>query len=84
MADIPDQAITGRVEHGMDGGGQFDDTQPGPQMAAGSGNSINHFRAHFFCQLGQLVITELLDIRRHGDTIKQWRDIGNSAGHGWS
>ena len=39
MADIPDQAIVGRIEHVMDRHRQFDHTQAGAQMPAGDRNS---------------------------------------------
>ena len=51
MADVPHQPVTRRVEHIMDRGGEFDDTQTRPQMAPGHADRGNHLRAQLIREL---------------------------------
>ena len=41
VADIPDQAVVGRVEYVMQGDGQLHHAEAGPEMAAGHSHRID-------------------------------------------
>ena len=43
MADIPDEAVYGRVETVVERQGQFDSTEVGSEMAAGLGEGFKDF-----------------------------------------
>src|ERR1700761_1088357 len=43
MPDVPDQPIARRIEHVVQGGGQFDDTEAGAEMPARHRNCIDGF-----------------------------------------
>ena len=47
VADVPDQPIFRRVEDVVQGDGQFDDAQPGAEMAAGDRHCIDKLGAQF-------------------------------------
>ena len=71
MADIEDQPVVRRVEHIMDRRGQLDHAEPRPQMAAGDGYRIDHFRAQFITKLPQLVGLELAQVGGDIDHIEK-------------
>ena len=56
MADVPDQAVLGRVEHVVQGDGQLDDAQAGAQMAAGDRHRVDGFGAQFVGNLPELAL----------------------------
>jgi hypothetical protein len=49
VADIPDQPVAWRIEHIMEGWGELDDAETGPEMAPGLGS-----RVHGLSLLGEL------------------------------
>ena len=67
---VPDQLILRRVEHIMDGGGQFHHAQPAAQMAAGYAHRANHFGAQFIGELAQLLRLQLAQIGGQVDCVQ--------------
>lgn len=70
MPHVPNQPVFRRVEHIMDGGGEFDHAQPAAQMAAGDADRANHFSAQFIGQLAQLLCLQLPQIGGEVDSIQ--------------
>ncbi len=54
VADIPDQLVLGRVEHGMKRNGEFDHAQTRAEVAASDRNRIDGFGPKLVCDLFQL------------------------------
>ena len=54
MADVPDHAVVRRVEHVMQGDGQFDHAKARAEVSAGHGNRIDHLGAQFRSQLREV------------------------------
>ena len=52
VADVPDQAVVRRVEHVVQGDGQFDRAQVRRQVAAGLGHRFEQEGAQFLGQRG--------------------------------
>ena len=73
MADIPDQAIARRVEHIMQCDSELDDTEPGAEMPAYSGNRIDRLRTKLVSEGLKLPERERTQLRRLGHLIQQWR-----------
>src|SRR4249919_2021301 len=55
MADVPDYAVAGCVEHVVKRDGQFDDAKSCTEMAAGLGNRINGFGPQLVGYLFELI-----------------------------
>ena len=79
MADIPDQPVLRRVENIVERDGQFDDAQPGAEMAAGDRNRVDCLGAQLARQLRQLAFAELPKVGRRVDAIE--KRGGGTAGH---
>lgn len=47
VADIPDQAVFGGVEDGVDGHGHLNDAEPGTKVPSGLGDGLNRGAAEF-------------------------------------
>ena len=73
VADVPDQAIIGGVEHVVQRDGQFHDAEAGAEMAAGLGDGVDHLRAHFVGELPELLGREVLQVGWNVDTVEQRR-----------
>ena len=73
MADIPDQDVFRRIEQIMDRRGQFDDAEPGAEMASGNGYGLDCFGPQFVGELAQLLDIELAQIGGRFDRVEQWR-----------
>ena len=58
MPDIPDQPVLRGVEDIMQRDGEFDDPEPGPEMAAGGADRIDQFSAQFIGNLAQVAVLE--------------------------
>ncbi len=71
VPDIPDQAVFGCVENGMNGHGQFDHAQPRAEMPAGFGHGGDGFAAQFICKNFEIVIAEGFQIGRNVDAVEQ-------------
>jgi len=69
VAHIPDQAVARRVEHIVDGRGQFDYAQARAEVAAGLGDDIDRFAAKFIGQLTKFRLAEPAHIRRNLDPV---------------
>ena len=54
VADVPDDAVVGRLEHVMQRRGQLDHAQPGAEMTAGHRNDVDQVGAQFVGELAQL------------------------------
>jgi hypothetical protein len=59
MANVPDQAIAGRVEDVVDGRRQFDDTEAGAEMSAGDRDGVDGFLAQLIGDLLDLLDLEM-------------------------
>jgi len=73
MANIEDQPVIGRIEHLVNGDGQFDDAQAGAEMAAGARHRIDHFGPELGGQLRQVLVIEFPEILRIVDLIEKRR-----------
>ena len=51
VADVPDQDVLGRLEHGMQGHRQFHDAQARAQMTAGDRNGVDGLRPQLVSDL---------------------------------
>ena len=76
MADVPDQPVGRRVEHGMQRDGQFDHAEAGAEMAAGLGDRVDGLGAQFVGDLPELLRRQVLQVARKMDAIEQ-RGLGN-------
>ena len=68
---VPDQLVLGRVEHIVDGDGQFDHAQPGPKVPARSADRVDHLGAQFIGELAKLFGLEAAEIVRRINLIEQ-------------
>src|SRR5882672_10125692 len=62
VADVPDQAIAGRIEDVMDRGGQLDHAEAGAEMAAGHRHRVDGFLPQFVGDLLHLLDLELAKV----------------------
>ena len=72
VADVPDQPVLRRVEHGMEGDRQLDHAQPGAQVAAGDRHRSDGLGPQFIGNLAQLV--PVRPRRSAGEAI--WSSMG--------
>ncbi len=73
MADVPHQPVGGRVEHIMDRDGQFDDAQPGAEMAAGGADRADRFLPQFVGELPQVTGCQLAKVGGRVNGVEQRR-----------
>ena len=73
MTDVPDEAIFRRVEDVVKRNGEFDDAEARPQMAARLGNGVDHFGAHFICDLTKIALGQQTQIGRLRNAIQEGR-----------
>src|SRR5436305_8068737 len=73
VADVPDQPVSGRIEHIMNCDGELDDPETSAQMAAGHGNGADGLLSQLIGKLPQLGAWKLAQGRRLGHLVKQWR-----------
>ena len=71
MADVPDEPVARRVEHVVQRDGQFDDAEPGAEMAAGHRDRRDRLLAQLVGELAQLVLGEPAQIFRHMNLVEQ-------------
>ena len=71
VADVPDQLVAGRVEHVVQGNGQFHDAEPGTKMASGFGHSIDRLATQFVGELAKLIGGEVFQVARKPDPVEQ-------------
>src|SRR3546814_7341597 len=62
VADVPDDLVARRVEHIVERGRQFDDTESRSQMAARRPHRRNHFGVQFFGQLAEVFGLRLAEV----------------------
>ena len=74
VADVPDHLVHRRIEHGVQGDGEFDHAERGAEMAAGDGDGIHGFAAQFGGKLLKLLSREISHVRRDTDPIQQGGD----------
>ena len=72
MADVPDQAITRRVENPMEGDRQLDDPEAGPEMTTRHRNGFDRFLAQLGGKLRQVFLGDLAQVLRNSDAVEQW------------
>jgi hypothetical protein len=58
MADVPDETVTGGVEHPMEGDRQLDDTEIRGKVAAGLGDPVEDEGADLLAEELELLIAE--------------------------
>jgi hypothetical protein len=73
MADVPDDAVSRRIENIVQRHGQFDHAETGAQMSAGDRHRADGLGAQFLGDLGEVVLAELAQIGGRVDLIEQWR-----------
>ena len=71
MADVPDQAIVGGVEHGMKRHCELDHAETGTKVSAGHRDGVDHLRAQFVGDLAQLRAVERPQIGWRLDGVEQ-------------
>ena len=71
VADVPDQAVVGRVEHVMERDGELDHAEPGAEMAAGDRDRVDGLLPQFVGQLPQLLAIEAPQVGRRVDLVEQ-------------
>src|SRR5689334_15258842 len=71
VTDIPDKPVGRRIENIVQGNGEFDDTEPGAEMSARPGDSIDGLVAQLVCQLLELIGGEIFKIARKLNAIEQ-------------
>ncbi len=64
VADVEDEIVGGSVENGVQGDGQLDHAEVGPEMAAGLGQDGDEFLANFLRQRGEFLRRQLFDVSR--------------------
>ncbi len=67
VADVPDQPVARRVEDIMQRHGEFDDAEPGAQMAAGDRNRADRLGAQFVGERAQVACRQLAQVGRRRD-----------------
>ena len=75
MTDIPDHLVGGRVEHVMQGDGQFDHTEARAEMATGHRNGVDQLLAQLFGELRQISLGQLAKVGREAYLVQQGRTI---------
>ena len=75
VADIPDQAVVGRVEDVVQRDGQLDDAEAGAEMAAGDRHCFDQLGAQFGGQLRQVGLGKRAQIGRNADLVQK-RGLG--------
>ena len=76
VTDVPDQRVLGRVEDIVQRDGQFDDAEPGPEVAAGDADGVDQFGAQFARRTGEVGGVEAAEVGGRVDGIEQ---RGNGA-----
>src|SRR6266542_1543195 len=71
VTDIHHEAVTGRVEHAMQGNRQFHNTEVWPEVTAGLGEDFDQLIAQFLCKLRQVLFTQRFAVSRRADPIEQ-------------
>jgi hypothetical protein len=71
MADVPDQAIFGGIEHVMERDRELDHPQPGSEMAAGDRDRIYGLLAQLVGELAQLAALEPTQVGRRLDEVEE-------------
>ena len=72
VAHVPDQAVVRRVEHVVQGDGEFDRAQIGTQVAPGFGHAVDQVAAQFIGQRGQLGRRQSPHIGGRLNAVEQW------------
>ena len=72
MADIPDQPITWRVEHRVEGHGQLDHAERGAEVAAGDGNRFDRLGAQLRGERLQLFRRQIAQVGRVPHPVEEW------------
>ena len=78
VADIPNDAILGRVEYVVKRGREFDHAKTGAQVTAGDGYRVDCLLAQLIGDLAQLFRLELPQVIRGLDEVEQRGFRGNS------
>ena len=73
VADVPDDAVGGRVEHIVQRHRQLDDAEAGAEMAAGDRNRADRLGAQFVGDFGEVALLQPPQIGGRGDFIQKWR-----------
>jgi hypothetical protein len=71
VADVPNQPVIRRVEYVMQRNGKLDHAEPGAQVPAGDGDSVDRFLPQFIGHLAQLAGVELPEIAWRFDAVEQ-------------
>src|SRR5438045_2107129 len=73
MADIPDDLVGRRIEHVVQRDGEFDDTEPRTQMAAGNRHDIDGFLPQLIGEAAQIFSWNSPQIPRFPDLVEKRR-----------
>ncbi len=75
MSDIPDQPVGRGVEDVVQRHRQFDDAEPGTEMAAGHRYGIDQLGAQLVGELTQILFGQLAQFGRNRDAVEQRRAV---------
>ena len=75
VADVEEDAVSGRVEDGVERERQFDNAEIGTEMAAGFRKRLDEECANFLSQVRHLRGVESLEVGRRLDRLKQCTHI---------
>ena len=78
VADVPNQAVLGRVEDVVQRHRQLDHAEAGAEMAAGHGDSVDGLLAQLVRHLAKLARLELPEVVRGLDLVEQ-RGLGGNS-----
>ncbi len=70
VANVPDEAVFGCVEHIVQRDRQFDHAEPGAEMTAGDRDGIDRFLAQLIGKLAQLAFLQPAKVARSFDQIE--------------
>ena len=73
MADIPDDAVVGRIEDVVQRRGQLDHAEAGAKVAAGNGHGVDRLGAQLVGDLAQVALRKLPKIGRRDDRVEEGR-----------
>ena len=80
VTGVEDDRVPGRVEHPMDGDGELDDAEVGPQVAAGLTDVLNQEGTDLCAELSELIEVETSQVGWAADSAQQILGGGRHAG----
>ena len=70
VAHVPDHLVARRVEDRVQRHREFDDPEPGAEVASGIRDHVDHLAAQFIRQAAQILLLEIADVRRRINLVE--------------